>query len=332
MKFKSFLGDAFDFSSVVINIVLLGLLFLFAGCSDSKLPADIPNNSRSDLGNKAPTLRIISTVPSVSETLFELGLGDCVVGASDYCKYPEEILSVLKIGSLHEYNLEAIVELTPDFVVVLKENDVLPQKLSALGIETISVDHSTLEGVLESFEVIANRVEESAPGTSEHARTICQEMNEQISSIRASVADKVKVKTLVSIYRTVGLGKIGEVYVAGKNPYFDSVLEIVGATNVASELQAFSPRITAEGILELNPEAILDLSTDGVTYEGEELKTKKEERIADWESLGDSLDAVKNNRIYPIFADYATIPGPRTVLFLEELADILHPERTQEEE
>lgn len=332
MKFKSFLGDAFDCSSVVMNIVLLGLLFLFAGCSDSKLPADIPNNSRADLGNEAPTLRIISTVPSVSETLFELGLGDCVVGASDYCKYPEEILSVPKIGSLHEYNVEAIVELSPDFVVVLKENDVLPQKLSALGIETISVDHSTLEGVLESFEVIANRVEESAPGTSERARTIRQEMNEQISSIRASVADKVKVKTLVSIYRTVGLGKIGEVYVAGKNPYFDSVLEIVGATNVASELQAFSPRITAEGILELNPEAILDLSTDGVTYEGEELKTKKEERIADWESLGDSLDAVKNNRIYPIFADYATIPGPRTVLFLEELADILHPERTQEEE
>ncbi|MBR5760274.1 MAG: hypothetical protein IKX88_16935, partial [Thermoguttaceae bacterium] len=92
-----------------------------------------------------------------------------------------------------------------------------------------------------------------------------------------------------------------------------------------------SPIITAEGILELNPEAILDLSTDGVKYEGDALKQKYDERVADWASLGDSVDAIKNNRVFPIFEDYATIPGPRTVLFLEELVKILHPDDVEQQ-
>ncbi|MBP5620474.1 MAG: ABC transporter substrate-binding protein [Thermoguttaceae bacterium] len=326
MKFKSSLEKVFRSIRSGFCLVLLILISFVIGCAPSEKGTGSINDAPKSNVDKTRSLRIISTVPSVTETLFVLGLGDYVVGISDYCKYPEKALNLPKIGSLYDYNTEAIAELTPDFVVVLKENDVLPQKLSALGVETIAVDHSSLEGVLNSYDVISNRVEDLLPGTYERAQCLRREIEEQIDSIRKSVEDKPKVKTLISIYRTVGLGKIGEVYVAGHNPYFDSVLEIVGATNAAGNLSGASPIITAEGILELNPEAILDLSTDGVKYEGEALKQKYDERVADWKSLGDSVDAVKKNRVFPIFEDYATIPGPRTVLFLEELVGILHPD------
>ncbi|MBR4750471.1 MAG: ABC transporter substrate-binding protein [Thermoguttaceae bacterium] len=331
MKFKSSLEKVYRFIRFGVCLFLLILASGVMGCVRSETGTSTPNDAQvSDVDN-ARSLRIVSTVPSVTETLFVLGLGDYVVGVSDYCKYPEEVSNLPKIGSLYDYNSEAIAELNPDFVVVLKENDVLPQKMAALGVETIAVDHSSLEGVLDSYGVISNRVESVLPGICERAQRLRREIEEQIDSIRESVADKPKVKTLISIYRTVGLGKIGEAYVAGHNPYFDSVLEIVGATNAAGNLAGASPIITAEGILELNPEAILDLSTDGVKYEGDALKQKYDERVADWASLGDSVDAIKNNRVFPIFEDYATIPGPRTVLFLEELVKILHPDDVEQQ-
>ncbi len=331
MKIKSSAENGSRLFLSSVSFFLLILLGLAAGCARSDNNRKSADHVQNININEASSLRIVSTVPSVTETLFVLGLGDYVVGASDYCKFPEEVLKLPKIGSLYDYNFEAIVELNPDFVIVLKENDVLPKKLAAFNIETISVDHSSLEGVLDSFEVISKRVEKVIPGIRERARSLSRDMDEQVKNIREIAADKPKVKTLISIYRTTGLGRIGEVYVAGRNPYFDSLLEIAGATNAADNLLGASPIITAEGVIELNPEVILDLSTDGIKYEGEALKSKYKERVADWASLGDAVDAVKNDRVFPIFEDYATIPGPRTILFLKDLVRILHPNLNEEE-
>ena len=281
------------------------------------------------VSKKERDLRIVSTSPSITEALFAIGLGDCVVAVSDYCQYPPEVAELPKIGSLYEYNLESIIELNPDFVVVLKENDVLPQKLSALGVDTFKVDHTSLDGALASFESLGERVRNERPEALEQARRLREKIQRQIEDIRKSVADLPKTKTLVAIYRTVGLGKVSEVYVAGQNPYFNSVLEIVGAANVAENLTGVAPVVTTEGIIDLNPEVVLDLSTDGVQYDGELLQLKIEERVSDWRSLGDSVDAVKNGRIYPIFDDFATVPGARSGLFLEKVADLVHPERVK---
>ena len=291
---------------------------LFSGRSKNE-PVESPDTPRK-------SLRIVSTAPSITETLFAVGLGDCVAAVSDYCKYPESVSELPKIGSLYDYNVEAIAELAPDFVVVLKENEVLPPKLASLGIETFSVDHASLEGVLESFESLTNRAKEKRPDAPERGAALRREMETRIEKVRSNASKYPKTKSLVAIYRQVGRGVVGEAHIAGRNPYFNSVLEIAGGENVAENLTGVAPIVSAEGIVELNPEVVLDLSTDGVNYEGEELRRKTEEHVRDWQSLGDAVDAVRNKRVYPIFDDFATVPGPRSVLFLEKLAGLLHPE------
>lgn len=298
---------------------------LLSGCGSNGGQNGASTDGESAKNETPGAVRVVSTVPSVTETLFALGLGDSVVAASTYCQYPPEVADLPKIGSLFDINIEAIVELAPDFVVVLRENEELAQRLTALGVETVAVDHSSLAGVLASFETLGEAV--GGESGAENGRKLRRETENRLDAIRASVAGRPKPSVLIAIDRTPGLGKIADVFVAAQNPYFNEALEIVGATNAAGTLRGAAPVVSPEGIAELNPDVIVDLSTDGVYVEGAEADAKIAEKRAEWRTLGDGVKAVKNDKIYPILDLYATVPGPRTVLFLEKLADSIWPER-----
>ncbi len=316
-----------DKITAILAVVGLATTALLTGCGSNGA-----RNVASSGGEGAKTetpgaLRVVSTVPSVTETLFALGLGDSVVAASTYCQYPPEVADLPKIGSLFDINIEAIVELDPDFVVVLRENEELAQRLTALGLKTVAVDHSSLTGVLASFETLGAAV--GGEAGAESGRKLRRETENRLDAIRASVAGRPKPSVLVAIDRTPGLGKIADVFVAAQNPYFNEALEIVGATNAAGKLRGAAPVVSPEGIAALNPDVIVDLSTDGVYVEGAEAEAKIAEKRAEWSTLGDGVKAVKTGKVYPILDLYATVPGPRTVLFLEKLADAIYPERSK---
>src|SRR5947208_11643805 len=78
--------------------------------------------------------RIVSTAPSITETLFAMGLGPRVVGVTTYCKYPPEVLKLPKIGTFLKPDVESIVALHPDLVVVEKNLNRLPEQLAQLHI------------------------------------------------------------------------------------------------------------------------------------------------------------------------------------------------------
>ncbi len=308
-------------------LLVLAFLPIFNGCERGARVEDAARTSDS--------LRIISTAPSITETLFALGLDDEVVAVSDYCKYPERAKELPKIGSLYEYNVEKIVELEPDYVVVLKENEILPPRLAKLGIEVVKVDHTSLEGVFDSFESLGKLFEHGAlrggvlrraVGAHDRGLALRREQESRLESIRARTSKLTKPRVLVSIYRTLGTGKISEAYIAGANPFFNSALEIAGGVNVGRDLPGVAPTTNAEGVVSLNPDVILDLSTDGIERDAAARERDGALRSADWEALGSEVVAVRDGRVYQIFDDYATVPGPRAILFIEDLARLLHPE------
>jgi len=318
-------------AAALLTIIAVVAAALSSGCGTNGT-RNGGTNGGTNGGESAKTgtaggVRVVSTVPSVTETLFALGLGDSVVAASTYCQYPPEVADLPKIGSLFDINIEAIVELDPDFVVVLQENEELAQRLTALGVETVAVDHSSLAGVLASFETLGAAV--GGEAGAESGRKLRRETENRLDAIRASVAGRPKPSVLIAIDRTPGLGKIADVFVAAQNPYFNEALEIVGATNAAGELRGAAPVVSPEGIAALNPDVVVDLSTDGVYVEGAEADAKIAEKRAEWATLDAGVKAVKNGRVYPVLDLYATVPGPRTVLFLEKLADSIWPERAK---
>lgn len=119
-------------------------------------------------------MRIISLVPSITETLFELGLDDEIVGVTRFCVSPAgKVKSKVKVGGTKDPDLAAIVELKPDIVIVnIDENrkedaDYLQQH----GIRLLITFPNTIE---ESMQMIRQLGEELSVRAS--ARKLCGEI------------------------------------------------------------------------------------------------------------------------------------------------------------
>ena len=80
------------------------------------------------------------------------------------------------------------------------------------------------------------------------------------------------------------------------------------------------PVLSAEGLLYLNPDIIIDMISGFDKNDLDETAILKE-----WESVS-NVEAVKKDRVYIVKNDYAVIPGPRFILLLEDLARIIHPD------
>src|SRR5271156_1200377 len=93
---------------------------------------------------QAQPARIVSTFPSITETLFALGAGGRVVGVSNYCRYPAAVLSLPKVGSYTKPDPERIALLRPDMVIIQKTAAGLADRLSALGIPHAEVKIGSL--------------------------------------------------------------------------------------------------------------------------------------------------------------------------------------------
>ena len=131
-------------------IVLLVLATLFPACSQKEAEADRSNNV---------CKKIVSTAPSITETLFALGLGKNIIGVTENCLYPEETKSIAKVGKHLDVGSEAVLALNPDTVFVLSINAPLEQKLKTLGVNSVTLKQSTLDDFFNSVTQIGERAE-----------------------------------------------------------------------------------------------------------------------------------------------------------------------------
>ena len=104
----------------------------------------------SSLLNHQPK-RIISTSPSITEILFELGLKDRIVAVTDFCIYPEEACHLPSIGGVLNPDLETIISLTPDLIILQSNSVKLEKNFSRLGIPTFLIKVETISDFFKSI-------------------------------------------------------------------------------------------------------------------------------------------------------------------------------------
>jgi len=109
--------------------------------------------------------RVVSLVPSLTESLFDLGLGGCVVGITDYCIYPKEkLLNIPRVGGTKNARIEDILLLKPDLVIVNRDenNRETAEFLKAAGIPVWVTFPLTIAEVLADLRAIAGLFQHSA--------------------------------------------------------------------------------------------------------------------------------------------------------------------------
>jgi iron complex transport system substrate-binding protein len=254
--------------------------------------------------------RIISVAPSITETLFALGLGDRVVGVSSYCKYPPEALKKEKIGGYVNPSLEKIVALKPDLVVAIAEGDLraFVDKLAGLKIPVFIVNPADVSGVLTSIRNIGN-VTSSSPA----ARKLTRTMEERIRAVQARIQGRPRTRVL----QVLSLDPLLSV---GKGTFVDDLIRLAGGRNIAEDAGGKYPRLSMEEVLAQNPEVILLAAMNSPDLMAEERRYWQR-----WKTLS----AVRNGRIRAVDSDLILRPSPRIVDGLEEIARAIHPEAFQ---
>ena len=203
--------------------------------------------------------RIVSMAPSITETLYALGLGDRVVGVTRYCDFPPDVQRKTRVGGYFDPNLEAILMLKPDLVIMLEEQVESMPAMDKLKLETLVVSHKTIDGIIDSFRAIGRRC-----GRGPEGRRMAREFKDRLERIRAKTQGLPRPRVLFVLDRTFGRGHLTDVYVAGADDFFDTIIELAGGRNACRVQGARNPVVSPEGLLWLDPDVIVDLARSDV--------------------------------------------------------------------
>jgi len=259
--------------------------------------------------------RIVSLSPSTTETLFALGVGDRVVGVTRFCMYPAAAQQIARVGGYLDPNYEAVAALEPDLVIVLPEYEKVVHYLEELGLRYLVVHNRTLSEITGTINLIG-----SACGAEKKAGELVTQIEARKEEIARATAQLNRPGVIVSIGRSMGSGALKEVYLAGKNTFYDELVTLAGGRNLYANGKISYPLVSAEGLLHLNPQVVLELVADL-----EQRGLSEEMILRDWQSAG-QIDAVRNKRVCVLSGDYVAIPGPRIILLLQDMARAIHPE------
>jgi len=259
--------------------------------------------------------RVVSLAPSITEILFDLGLGAQVVGATRFCRFPPAALAIERVGGMYDLSLEQIAMKQPTAVFALNESSHIAKPLSRLGIKTTLIEHRGVAGILESYSIIGREcgVEAQAAARVEELRAAEREI--QITCSARGGNKTTPTRAMVVVGRATSGGMSSDIYISGRDGFYSDVLRMVGAINVHSDRTVPVPTVSSEGILSLNPDVILEIVN---VDDGESSAVRR----SFWSRFA-RIPAVVNNRVFILEDDFASIPGPRYILLAKKLSSLL---------
>jgi iron complex transport system substrate-binding protein len=296
--------------SVRYLAVLAGFVAALLSASSGVVAAPTSERAVTPIVAPAPT-RIVSTSPSITETLFALGLGDRVVGVSRFCRYPERARQLPKIGTLLKPDVELIARLTPDLVIVHAGPHDTPRQLAVLRIPFLVVDRGTLPAVFATIRAIGR-----AAGASDRADALVATLEGRLARIRAAVAGRPVRTVLMIVGRRPGM--LADLVAVGRDSYLNDIVTLAGGRNVlAQDGLPDYPRISMETVVRLAPQVVLDAGDMGDTADDRERRRQMTEGL--W-----AAQRLASAEAHALASDAFVVPGPRVVDAAEAVAGWLH--------
>jgi iron complex transport system substrate-binding protein len=299
--------------TLVAFIVIGSAAALAVCCAKQAEESPLSPDARAE---KIQPARIVSMAPSITEIVFALGLGDRVVGVSDFCDYPPEALKKPKVGGVVNPNIEAIIALDPDLVLALPNvtHESLFRSLRQLGIKMLALPNETIADLYAMIGAI---------GKETATEQAAEEMTSRLKAKFAEVSERVAGEPKRRVMFMVGVDPI---FVAGKGTFINELINIAGGENIAGDSMAKYPQLGIEEVVAKAPEVILYTSLNF------ELTGEQQEEAKKLWSAYPIIPAVREGRIHGLVADYVTLPGPRLEIGIEEMARAIHPEAFQKTE
>ncbi len=283
---------------VSILLVLMLALLAVSAC-----------NENSEKAPKTPQ-KIVSLAPSNTEILFALGLGDRVVGVTDFDDYPPEATTKAKIGGFSTVNLEKVIALSPDLILAtdLHKKTVTPE-LEKRGLRVITLAPKNLEDLLTGIALVG-----AATGAEKKSSELVTKMRERIAAVTSKVSSLSGQQKPGVFYVTYH----EPLWTVGNGTIISEIIDKAGGRDIFPHFEG-NKTVNLESVIERNPQVILAGRGHGTGAEGPVTWSQTEERIR-------NTDARKNSNVYSIDANLVNRAGPRIVDGLELMAKFIHPE------
>jgi len=245
---------------------------------------------KDDLGQltqiPAPPQRIVSLLPSLTETVCELGACGRLVGVDRYSNFPAQVNALPKVGGMEDTNVELIASLKPDVVLVAVSSRV-SERLRALGIKVIALEPRSYKDVQRVLGIIGQVLAVN------DAQRVWRHIEAGVAAAASSVPASARG---VRVYYEVASG----IWAAGESSFMGETLTRLGAGNIIPAALGPFPKINPEFVVKANPALIM------IGQRGSEGLMQR----PGW----DRIDAIRRGRICifkPEEGDILARPGPR---------------------
>ncbi len=233
--------------------------------------------------------RIVSMLPSLTESVCALGQCARLVGVDRYSNYPASLKNLPKLGGGMDPNIEGITALKPDVVLVAGKSRAT-EKLESLGIKVVALEPKTHADVKRVLGVLGVLL---AVPDAQGAQQVWRVIDSSLSAVAQALPAKAKT---ARVYFEVGSGP----YAASEASFIGETLSRLGVKNIVPGALGLFPRLNPEYVVRANPDVIM-MGSSGVTealaYPG-------------WKSI----KAVRDKRVCVFSNDEADVlmrPGPR---------------------
>ena len=190
-----------------------------------------------------PPQRIVSLLPSVTETVCALGGCHRLVGVDRYSNWPASVRALPQLGGGIDPNVEAVVAQKPDLVLLAKSSRVV-ERLETLGLKVLVLEpksHADMRRVLDKVGQVL--------GTSD-AQRVWREIDASVSAAAQSLPASVKN---TRVYYEVNNGP----FAAGQSSFMGETLTRLGAKNIIPAALGPFPKINPEFVVRANPDVIM---------------------------------------------------------------------------
>ncbi|MGZ2545470.1 iron complex transport system substrate-binding protein [Staphylococcus saprophyticus] len=299
------LGDYIMKKQFKVIYLFIILAVILAACSTNS-----DKSTKNEQSEKSYD-RIISLIPSNTEILYELGLGDKVVGVSTVDDYPKEVKDKKQFDAM-KLNKEALLKAKPDLILAHESQKSTDGKvlngLKDSGVKVVYVkDAQSIDEMYETFKQVGK-----VTGKEKEANALVKETKNNIKKVVNSVPKDAKSQKVF-----MEVSSEPEIYTAGKNTFFDDMLKQLKAKNSFSNLDGWQ-KVSKEAIIKKNPDVMI--STMGISE-------KDYQQIIDKRGGFESLNAVQKGRIEAVNGDQISRPGPRIDDGLKALRDAIYNEK-----
>ena len=289
---------------IFIHVLLLSFISSHSLLSHAAVFRD--SLSRSVTVNSHPK-RIVSLAPNITEMIYFLGLGERLVGVTQFSYFPKEAQKKPKVGVYTDVNIEKVVTLNPDLVIATadgnKKADV--EMLEEAGIPVYVVNPRKVYQVLDTIERLG-----TICGVVERAKHLANRLRERVIRITEAVRDRKRPL----IFLVINMKPLMSV---NQSTIHHDIIQLAGGRNMTEDQPITYPKLGMEEIIKKGPDAIIISS-----MEREREFEKVQQEWFQWSTL----PAVQKGRVYLIDSDLIDRPAPRIVIGLEEMAKLIHPE------